>query len=82
MGDRKHRGIGCRGDDKRMPNQSRPFRLAGPFPPAPLPAPGRRMALQKEAQSGSRNLNEWPALEFLDYSLLSHQTSRFLQGLD
>lgn len=30
-------GIGCRGDEKRMPNHSRLFRLAGPFPPAPSP---------------------------------------------
>lgn len=43
----KASGIGCRGDEKRMPNHSRPFGLAGPFPPAPLPLPLGRMALQR-----------------------------------
>lgn len=57
----KASGIGCRGDEKRMPNQSRPFKLAGPFPPAPLPLE-MEMEGPAEAQSGFRNLNEWPAL--------------------
>lgn len=56
----KASGIGCRGDEKRMPNHSRPFGLAGPFPPAPLPLPlGRQGEWPcREAQSGSRNPNE------------------------
>lgn len=51
-GEQKASGIGCRGDDKRMPNQSRLFRLAGPFPPAPSPWEKKGPA---EAQSGFRN---------------------------
>lgn len=81
----KASGIGCRGDEKRMPNQSRPFKLAGPFPPAPLPLP-LEMEGPAEAQSGFRNLNEWPALgalriQFLGFASVgqsaagSHQTS-------
>lgn len=81
----KASGIGCRGDEKRMPNQSRPFKLAGPFPPAPLPL--ERKALQKPSSpdSGISTSGQPWALrlgEILGFASVgqsaagSHQTSR------
>lgn len=82
-GEQKASGIGCRGDDKRMPNQSRLFRLAGPFPPAPSPwekkGPAERSPVRipesQRVASQPFHSNTWMIL-------FSHQTSRFLQGLE
>lgn len=46
-GEQKASGIGCRGDDKRMPNQSRPFRLARTVPTCPLPLGEERPCREK-----------------------------------
>lgn len=65
-------GIGCRGDEKRMPNQSRPFRLAGPFPPAPSPWSGRpcRSPVRIPESQRAPSPGPEPASKFLG-SLLS-----------